>query len=120
MTYANYEPYTRPSRAEEEQHRRADWAQCWAVEQVIGDNVELTTETLCQFLPDLDEERQPLLTQSDWLRGPIGSSQLLQLMFNRRNTDHVIAAATRELAARYLSCDYTKRVIQDEFERAMR
>jgi hypothetical protein len=103
---------------------RAPWntpdtekAQGFAIRQVIGENAELTGETLAEFIGDVDAKRQPMLTKTPDLTGPISTAELLHLMLDRRNNDKVIAAATRELASRYLDCGYTRSVIEAEIER---
>lgn len=96
-----------------------DKAQGFAIRQVIGDNAELTGETLAEFIGDLDGKREPLMVKTNVLAGPISTPELLGLMLDRRNKDSVIAAATRELATRYLDCGYTRSVIDAEVERFM-
>ena len=91
----------------------SETADRFAFEQVTGGNAELTSETLGEFVSLIDEARAPLLVKSNLLLGPISSTELLKIMLNRRNTDAQIAAATRELATRYLDDDYTKRVISN-------
>lgn len=88
--------------------------------QVTGENAELTGETLAEFIGDLDGKREPLMVKTDVITGPISSAELLALMLDRRNKDSVIAAATRELASRYLDCGYTRSVIDAEVERFMK
>lgn len=94
-----------------------DKAQGFAIRQVTGENAELTGETLAEFIGDLDGKREPLIVKTDVLTGPISTPELLGLMLDRRNKDAVIAAATRELASRYLDCGYTRSVIEAEIER---
>lgn len=94
-----------------------DKAQGFAIRQVTGENAELTGETLAEFVGDLDGKREPLMVKTDVLTGPISTPELLALMLDRRNKDSVIAAATRELASRYLDCGYTRSVIEAEIER---
>lgn len=94
-----------------------DKAQGFAIRQVIGENAELTGETLAEFIGDVDAKRTPMLTKTQELTGPISTAELLHLMLDRRNNDKVIAAATRELASRYLDCSYTRSVIEAEIER---
>lgn len=96
-----------------------DKAQGFAIRQVTGDNAELTGETLAEFFGDLDGKREPLMVKTDVLTGPISSAELLALMLDSRNKDSVVAAATRELATRYLDCGYTRSVIEAEVERFM-
>lgn len=96
-----------------------DKAQGYAVRQVIGENANLTGETLAEFIADLDGKREPLMVKTDVITGPISTPELLGLMLDRRNKDSVIAAATRELASRYLDCGYTRSVIDAEFQRFM-
>lgn len=85
--------------------------------QVTGENAELTGATLAEFIGDLNGKREPLMVKTDAITGPISSAELLGLMLDRRNKDSVIAAATRELASRYLDCGYTRSVIESEIER---
>lgn len=96
-----------------------DKAQGFAIRQVTGENAELTGETLAEFIGDLDGKREPLMVKTDVITGPISSAELLALMLDRRNKDSVIAAATRELASRYLDCGYTRSVIEAEIQRLM-
>lgn len=96
-----------------------DKAQGFAILQVTGANAELTGETLAEFVGDLDGKREPLMVKTDVLTGPISTPELLGLMLDRRNKDSVIAAATRELASRYLDCGYTRSVIDAEVQRFM-
>lgn len=105
---------------------RAPWnepdtseAEGFAMMQVIGENADLTSETLGEFILDVDVKRQPLIVKTSVLVGPISTAELLKLMLDRRNTDAVIAAATRELASRYLDDDYTRRVIDSEMDRVL-
>ncbi len=91
-----------------------DRAEGFAIEQVCGDNLDLTTDTFGQFMQGMDETHHPLLVKDSALRGPITAGALLKLMFNGRNSDRMIAAATRELTARYLADPYTRRVIESE------
>jgi hypothetical protein len=90
-----------------------------AYREVCGGNLELTTETLGEFLYATSETRTRLLTNTDVLCGPISTAELLSLMLDRRNTDVLIAAATRELASRYLDDGFTRKVIAAEVERVM-
>ncbi len=92
-------------------------AQGFAIRQVTGENAELTCQTAAEFIGDLDGKRAPLIVKTDVLTGPISSLELLALMLDLRNKDSVIAAATRELATRYLDCGYTRSVIEAEIER---
>ncbi len=94
-----------------------DKAREFAFLQVTVENAELTGETLAEFIGDLDGKREPLMVKTDVITGPISSVELLGLMLDRRNKDSVIAAATRELATRYLDCGYTRSVIESEIER---
>lgn len=87
--------------------------------QVTGENAELTGATLAEFIGDLNGKREPLMVKTDVITGPISSVELLGLMLDRRNKDSVIAAATRELASRYLDCGYTRSVIETEIQRLM-
>lgn len=96
-----------------------DKAHGFAIRQVTGENANLTGETLAEFFGDLDGKREPLMVKTDVITGPISSAELLGLMLDRRNKDSVIAAATRELASRYLDCGYTRSVIDAEVERFM-
>lgn len=96
-----------------------DNAEGLALEQVCGADISLTTETLGEFLATVDEDRAPVLTKTPVLRGPISSAELLKLMLNRRNSDEIVAAATRELASRYLDCAYTRKVIGLELDRVL-
>lgn len=103
---------------------RAPWntpdtenASRYAHQKVTGQDLDLTTETLGEFLATVDDKRSDLLVKTDALVGPISSAELLCLMLDRRNTDQLIAAATRELATRYLDCGYTRSVIEAEIER---
>ena len=88
-----------------------------ASRQVCGDDVRLTVETLGEFIACVDSTRLPVVTKTALLRGPISSAELLKMMLDHRNTDAVIAAATRELASRYLDDAYTRRVIDSAVER---
>lgn len=94
-----------------------DKASEFAFLQVTGENAELTGQTLAEFVGDLDCKREPLMVKTNVLAGPISSAELLGLMLDRRNKDSVIAAATRELATRYLDCGYTRSVIEAAIER---
>jgi hypothetical protein len=85
-----------------------------AMRQVTGQDVSLTTETLGEFLATVNEQRHPLTVKTEVLRGPISTAELLSLMLDRRNSDQMLAAATRELASRYLNAAYTRRVIDSE------
>ena len=96
-----------------------DTAEGHALRQVCGDDVNATTQALGEFIAGVDGARLPVLSKTPLLRGPISSAELLKMMLDHRNTDAVIAAATRELAFRYLSDDYTRKVIDSEMERFM-
>jgi len=99
--------------------QRSESADRFGFEQVAGGNAELTAETFGEFVSLIADERAPLLVKSTLLLGPISSSELLKIMFDRRNSDAQIAAATRELATRYLEDEDTKRVILSETIGAM-
>lgn len=88
-------------------------ADAHAIRQVCGEDASLTAETLGEFIALVDDKRFPMSTKTDHLRGPISSAELIKVMFDRRNTDAVIAAATRELATRYLDDPHTRSVIED-------
>ncbi len=103
---------------------RAPWnapdtepAEAHARRQVCGDDAALTSETLGEFIATVDGNRLPVVTKTDLLRGPISSTELLKMMLDHRNTDAVIAAATREISRRYLDDAYTRRVIDSAVER---
>ena len=96
-----------------------DKAREFAFLQVTGENAELTGQTLAEFVGDLNGKREPLMVKTNVLTGPISTPDLLALMLDRRNKDSVIAAATRELASRYLDCGYTRSVIDAEVQRFM-
>lgn len=96
-----------------------DAAEGHALRQVCGEDVELTAETLGEFIATVDETRSPMRTKTGVIRGQISSIELLALMLGGGHSDAVVAAATRELASRYLDCGYTRKVIDSEMERVM-
>ena len=96
-----------------------DRAEGMAVRALLGEDVESTSDALVAFFSGLSEERAPLIVKTEVLRGPISTAELLKLMLERRNSDQMIAAATRELASRYLDDPYTRSVITDEMDRFM-
>ncbi len=95
-------------------------AERYAHQQVTGQDLELTTETLGEFLATVDDKRLPLLVNTNALRGPVSSADLLAMMLDRRLSDLLIAAATRELASRYLDDAYTRKVIESKVDEYMR
>lgn len=94
-------------------------AERFAHQQVTGGDADLTAETLGDFIAVLDNKRTALLVKTDVLVGPISTIELLALMLDRRNTDQMIAAATRELASRYLADPYTRKVIESKVDEYM-
>ena len=88
-----------------------------AIEQVLGGDIETTTGALSEFIATVGEERTNVLTKTPMLRGPISSAELLRLMLDRRNSDQIIAAATRELSSRYLDDRYTRKVVDNALDR---
>jgi hypothetical protein len=86
----------------------------WAYEQVTGGNSEHTCEALADFMQCMTEERTPtdVAFASSLLRSKASDYELISIMFDRRASDLVIAAATRELARRFLDADGTKAVIK--------
>lgn len=101
-------PWNEPDHAEVRDH---------ALRQVMGEDANLTSETLAEFVGDVDTKRQPMLTKTPELTGPISTAELLALMLDRRQSDTAIAAATRELTSRYLEDPYTRTVIEAQMER---
>lgn len=90
----------------------------WATEQITGDNSELTAETFTEFLMSADESRLPLLVSPSNLLGPISTTDLTKLLLQCRDDDFTLAAV-KELRARYLADDYTKRVIESNAVRSI-
>jgi hypothetical protein len=62
----------------------------------------------------MTEERTPtdVAFASSLLRSKASDYELIAIMFDLRASDMVIAAATRELARRYLDSDGTKAIIK--------
>jgi hypothetical protein len=87
-----------------------------AVRHVCGIDIELTTETLTEFLADVGEKREPLLIKGSILRGPCSTGELLTLMLEQKTSDAYIAAAAREFSARYVADAYTQRVIDNRID----
>jgi len=87
-----------------------------AVRHVCGVDIELTTETLTEFLADVGEKREPLLIKGSILRGPCSTAELLTLMLEQKASDACIAAAAREFSARYVANGYTQRVIDSRID----
>lgn len=87
-----------------------------AVRHVCGVDIELTTETLTEFLAEVDEKREPLLTKGSVLRSPCSTAELLTLMLDQKTSDAYIAAAAREFAARYVANGYTQQVIDNRID----
>lgn len=91
-------------------------AEIEAKSHVCGDNLNLTVETLSEFIATIDEEREPRLVKSMHLLGPISSGDLLKLWLGKDLPDAFLAAVVRELKARYLAAPYTQRVIDVEVD----
>lgn len=87
-----------------------------AVAHICGVDIDLATETLCEFLADLTEKREPLLTKGSVLRGPCSTGELLSLLLDPKTSDAYTAAAAREFSARYLANGYTQTVISGRIE----
>ena len=83
----------------------------WAQEQVTGADVSLTCELVQDFVQNMSASREPAITRSYPLT-PVSDYELIAVMFDRRESDMAIAAATRELATRYLDSDVTKGAIR--------
>lgn len=83
---------------------------------VCGANLNLTLETLGEFIATVDESREHLLVKSMHLLGPISTAEIITLWLEKDLPDAFLAAAMRELKARYLDADYTKRVIDSEVD----
>ena len=91
-------------------------AEIEAKSHVCGDNLDLTVETLSEFIATIDGEREPRLVKSMHLLGPISSADLLKLWLGKDLPDAFLAAVVRELKARYLAAPYTQRVIDVEVD----
>lgn len=89
----------------------------WAYEQVTGADAGLTAECLGDFVQCMGAQRTPAKAPSLYMTKPVSDFELIRLMFDRRAPDSVLAAATRELAARYLDSDATKAIVQKLVER---
>ena len=89
-------------------------ARQWATERVSGQEASVTCEALADFLQCMTEERTPtdVAFASSLLRSKASDYELIAIMFDRRASDLVIAAATRELARRFLDSDGTKAIIK--------
>jgi hypothetical protein len=96
-----------------------DRAESMAVRELIGNDLESTSDCLVAFVSGITEHRTPLMVKTEVLQGPVSSAELLKLMLDRRNPDQMIAAATRELASRYLDDAYTRKVIDGMTDRFM-
>jgi hypothetical protein len=96
-----------------------DRAQGMAVRALLGEDVESTSDCLVAFVSGITEHRTPLMVKTEAIKGPISTAELLKLMLDRRGSDQLIAAATRELASRYLDCAYTRNVIDGMADRFM-
>lgn len=97
-----------------EPDREREYAE--AVRHVCGVDIELTTETLSEFLAEVDEKREPLLIKGSILRGPCSTAELITLILEKNTSDQYIAAAAREFAARYVANGYTQTVIDNRVE----
>jgi hypothetical protein len=92
-----------------------------AVAAVCGTDADLTAETFSEFvvLACDDAERKPMLSKpAGWVLGPISSPELVSLLLTN-HSDAMLAAAVRELRARYLAADHTKAAIDNEVDRLM-
>jgi hypothetical protein len=83
-----------------------------AVEAVTGGDPAATCEALGDFVQCMSTEPSYCVSSSTWVPPMKSDYQLIAIMFDRRASDMVIAAATRELARRYLDSDGTKAIIQ--------
>jgi hypothetical protein len=91
-----------------------DDAQEWATGQLCGGDPDLTTQTFAEFCNTSSNAREPLLTQSVALLGPISSAKLVCLLLNATVSDEMLGAVARELRARYLADDFTKQNIEGQ------
>lgn len=98
--------------------RNAPWNQpddseavAHAEDQVSGGDLELTSDTLGEFLREASDVRTPTLTYPDVLLGPVSTGELIKLVLQCKDNDMVLDAI-REIRARYLADSHTKRVIE--------
>ena len=84
-----------------------DDAQGWAIGQLCGEDADLTTQTFAVFCESSSNTREPLMTTSAALLGPISSADLIGLLLNDRASDEMLAAVCREVRARYLADSFT-------------
>lgn len=91
-----------------------DDAGAWAVDQVCGADLDLTTQTFAEFCNTSSNAYEPLLTKSSALIGPARSSELIGLLLNARTSDEMLAAVAREVRARYLADSFTQQNIEGQ------
>lgn len=93
-----------------------DMAEGWAIGQLCGDDADLTTQTFAMFCDGSSNTREPLLTKSTALLGPISSADLIGLLLNGKASDEMLAAVCREVRARYLADDWTQQNIAGQIK----
>lgn len=91
-----------------------DDARGWAIGQLCGDDRDLTTQTFAVFCESSSNAREPLLTTSAALLGPISSAELVCLLLSGKASDEMLAAACREVRARYLADSFTEQNIDGQ------
>jgi hypothetical protein len=83
-----------------------------AVEMVTGGDPAATCEALGDFVQCMSSEPSYCVSSSTWVPPMKSDYQLIAIMFDPRKSDASVAAATRELARRFLDSDGTKAIIQ--------
>lgn len=82
-----------------------------AVEMVTGGDPAATCEALGDFVQCMSTERKNTVIRT-WSQSMLSDYELIAIMFDREpRSDFIVAAATRELARRYLDSDGTKAII---------
>jgi hypothetical protein len=98
--------------AQEEWSEKLEAATRFAEAQVLGEDAVLTQEGFSDYLMcDSHQKRRPVLCKVDGLRDPISDAELLKVLLSAVTHPAVVAAAARELRARYLADDLTQKSI---------
>jgi hypothetical protein len=104
MTRAEANALHRPPTDEEAAHR-------WAVGR-LTDGESLCLETFSEFIATATNVLKPTRSHPV-MYGPASDAELVKLILSCQRDDMTLAAV-KELRARYLADDYTKRCIADE------
>lgn len=106
----------RHSDAAEKWSASLDTARVFARQHVLGGDTDLMADLLSNFTAGLNNDKTPLLVPSPFLRGPMSTADVISTLLTVVSTD-VLAAAARELRARYLADPYTQSAVEKMAQR---